>query len=46
MRNALFNIVNADLANDLGNLLNRTLKMALKYFEGSLSGIDPKRNFC
>jgi methionyl-tRNA synthetase len=25
------NIVNADLANDLGNLLNRTLKMAQKY---------------
>jgi methionyl-tRNA synthetase len=26
------NILNADLANDLGNLLNRTLKMSLKYF--------------
>lgn len=26
-------IVNADLANDLGNLLNRTLKMGLKYCE-------------
>jgi len=25
------NILNADLANDLGNLLNRTLNMALKY---------------
>ncbi len=25
------NILNADLANDLGNLLNRTLKMAYKY---------------
>lgn len=34
------NIVNADLANDLGNLLNRTLKMAVKYFDGDLSGLD------
>lgn len=30
------NIVNADLANDLGNLLNRTLKMVHKYFEGKV----------
>lgn len=28
------NILNADLANDLGNLLNRTLKMAQKYCQG------------
>ena len=28
------NVVNANLANDLGNLLNRTLKMTIKYFEG------------
>ncbi|MBW4649685.1 MAG: methionine--tRNA ligase [Kastovskya adunca ATA6-11-RM4] len=28
------NILNADLANDLGNLLNRTLKMAYKYCDG------------
>jgi methionyl-tRNA synthetase len=37
------NILNADLANDLGNLLNRTLKMAFKYCDGrvpSLSGAD------
>jgi methionyl-tRNA synthetase len=28
------NILNAELANDLGNLLNRTLKMAQKYCQG------------
>jgi methionyl-tRNA synthetase len=30
------NILNADLANDLGNLLNRTLKMAHKYCQGQV----------
>ncbi|MBF2029371.1 MAG: methionine--tRNA ligase [Oscillatoriales cyanobacterium C42_A2020_001] len=30
------NIVNADLANDLGNLLNRTLKMAHKYCDAKV----------
>jgi methionyl-tRNA synthetase len=30
------NTVNADLANDLGNLLNRTLRMAHKYFNGCI----------
>lgn len=37
------NILNADLANDLGNLLNRTLKPAIKNGAGAvpnLSGID------
>jgi len=29
--------VNADLANNLGNLLNRTLSMLLKYFDGNVS---------
>ncbi len=36
-------ILNADLANDLGNLLNRTLKMAYRYCEGrvpNISGAD------
>ncbi|MDD3765970.1 MAG: methionine--tRNA ligase [Eubacteriales bacterium] len=28
--------VNADLANNLGNLLNRTLSMLLKYFDGEI----------
>lgn len=29
---------NSELANDLGNLLNRTLNMALSYFDGEVSG--------
>ncbi len=33
------NILNADLANDLGNLLNRTLKMAQKYCNGQVPSI-------
>ena len=37
------NVLNADLANDLGNLLNRTLGMAKKYCQGQiprLKGVD------
>lgn len=30
------NKVNADLANNLGNLLNRTLSMLIKYFDGNI----------
>ena len=33
------NVLNADLANDLGNLLNRTLGMVKKYCQGSLPKI-------
>ena len=36
------NILNADLANDLGNLLNRTLKMTFKYCEGRVPAIAPE----
>lgn len=32
--------VNANLANDLGNLLNRTLKMAYKYFNGCVPNVN------
>jgi methionyl-tRNA synthetase len=34
------NILNADLANDLGNLLNRTLQMAHKYCGGHVPAIS------
>lgn len=34
------NILNADLANDLGNLLNRTIKMAYKYCDGQVPAVS------
>lgn len=34
------NVLNADLANDLGNLLNRTLKMAGRYCQGQVPNIN------
>lgn len=36
------NVLNADLANDLGNLLNRTLNMVKKYCAGKVPSIDPE----
>jgi methionyl-tRNA synthetase len=36
------NVLNADLANDLGNLLNRTLKMAGRYCGDRVPEIDPQ----
>lgn len=34
------NILNADLANDLGNLLNRTMKLAQKYCDRAVPAVD------
>lgn len=34
------NALNADLANDLGNLLNRTLKMAGRYCDGQIPNVS------
>ncbi|AFZ60504.1 methionine--tRNA ligase [Anabaena cylindrica FACHB-243] len=36
------NVLNADLANDLGNLLNRTLNMVQKYCAGKVPAIAPE----
>ena len=37
--NRFIDIVNADLANDLGNLLNRTLRMVQKYCDGRVPDV-------
>ncbi len=40
---ALVLMYNSELANDLGNLLNRTLTMVEKYFDGIAPVIDPEK---
>ena len=42
-RQALINRFNADLANDLGNLVYRTLTMAEKYFDGRIPPLNRAR---
>ncbi len=34
--------VNSDLANDLGNLVQRTLSMVWNYFHGKINAVDPE----
>jgi len=38
------NKVNADLANNLGNLLNRTLNMVIKYCDGEVLAVGAEKN--
>ena len=35
---------NSDLANDLGNLLNRTVAMINQYLEGQIPALDSDKN--
>ncbi len=40
----IINRINFDLGNDLGNLVNRTLNMARKFFDGKVPSFEPSHN--
>lgn len=39
-------VYNADLANNLGNLLSRVISMTIKYFDGDVTGEHPEGFLC
>jgi methionyl-tRNA synthetase len=42
---AMIDRINSDLGNDLGNLLNRVIGMAYKYFDGNISSENVQKHY-